>query len=327
MMQKFPSTFSIIGQSNTLRPIFHRITAIATSDTTVLLVGETGVGKEIIAEFIHRNSSRSAKPLIKVGLSTLPPELLESELFGHEKGAYTNALSEKKGLFELANTGTIFLDDIDDFPLYLQSKLLRVLESREIMRVGGMKIIPVDVRVISASKVDLRELVSRCIFRPDLYYRINIVPIVIPPLRERRDEIAPLVDFFLQRYAPDKQLTIDKQTMELLEQYSWPGNIRELRNVIQRISIFANEIILPSELPQEIRNENHTENFLKQCGHCITEGNKSFEEVVSCVETNILRDALKKSDGIYSQAARMLKMSLSTFRDKVKKYHLDNHTI
>ena len=171
-----------------------RIDKIVDSDSSVLLIGETGVGKEIIAEYIHRSSSRAGEPFVKLGLSAMPVELLESELFGHEKGAFTSASYEKKGLFEIANGGTIFLDDIDDVPVLIQTKLLRVLESRELLRVGSTTPIPIDVRLITATKIDLKDLANKNLFRADLYYRINVVPIKIPPLRARRDDIPYLVE-------------------------------------------------------------------------------------------------------------------------------------
>jgi transcriptional regulator with GAF, ATPase, and Fis domain len=307
-----------------MREIIAHIDAISASDSSVLLIGETGVGKELVAEYIHRTSTRASRPFVKVGLAALPPELLESELFGHDKGAYTSASSEKKGLFELADTGTFFLDDIDDFPIVLQAKLLRVLESRELMRVGGTTPIPVDVRVITASKVDLKELVTRNHFRADLYYRINVVPIVIPPLRSRVEDIPLLVEHFLRRYAPDKGMTFDDDAMKAFAHYSWPGNIRELRNAIQRITLFAGNVVHPADLPAEIREENPVQLMIKACSRCLTEDNMSFDEVVSCLESNLIRNALHEADGNRTQAAKLLGLNLSTLRDKLKKYHLDD---
>jgi len=316
-------TVSLIAQSETMRSILERVETVAASDSSVLLIGETGVGKELIAEYIHRTSPRSANPLVKVGLSALPPELLESELFGHERGAYTSAASEKKGLFELANSGSIFLDDIDDFPLSLQSKLLRVLESRELMRVGGTTPIPIDVRLITATKVDLKEMVDRGAFRPDLYYRINVVPIVIPPLRDRRDDISPIVRHFLNRYTPDRTVVIAEDALQALTNYSWPGNIRELRNVVQRMALFANGEIQLKDLPPECRGDAPLDLIVKACHRCFTEENMTFDQVVSCLEVNLLRQALRNSAGNRTQAAKALGMSLSTLRDKLKKYNVE----
>ena len=306
-----------------MRSIIERIEAIRHSDSSVLLIGETGVGKELVAEYIHRTSSRRQNALVKVGLSALPHELLESELFGHEKGAYTGASSEKKGLFELADRGTIVLDDIDDFPLLLQSKLLRVLESREITRVGGVAPIAVDVRVITTTKINLKELVERGMFRADLFYRLNVVPIVIPPLRHRRDDIAPLIEHFLRRFAPDKTVSVSPEAQEFLANYSWPGNVRELRNAIQRVCLFTDSTILPSDLPQEITGENPLELLLKSCAQCFIGDAMSLDGIVACLEKNLIRRALQQSKGNRSQAAAILKINPSTLRDKMKKYGSD----
>jgi transcriptional regulator with PAS, ATPase and Fis domain len=306
-----------------MRTIIERIEAICHSDSSILLIGETGVGKELIAEHIHRSSNRRQSPLVKVGLSALPHELLESELFGHEKGSYTSASYEKKGLFELADHGTIVLDDIDDFPLPLQSKLLRVLESREINRLGGVAPIPVDVRVITTTKINLKELVERGMFRADLFYRLNVVPLVIPPLRHRREDIPPLVEHFLHRFAPDKTLRISPAAQEFLNSYSWPGNVRELRNVVQRVCLFTDSTILPTDLPQEITGENPLELLLKSCAQCFIGDHMSLDGIVSCLEKNLIRHALQQSNGNRTQAAAVLKISPSTLRDKLKKYHTD----
>ncbi len=318
-----PQSLALIASSEVMRSILSRIDTIAASDNSVLLIGETGVGKELIAEYIHRTSPRSARPIVKVGLSALPPELLESELFGHERGAYTSASSDKKGLFELAETGTIFLDDIDDFPLALQSKLLRVLESREVMRVGGTTPISIDVRLITATKVDLKELVNRNLFRPDLYYRINVVPIVIPPLRDRRDDIPAIIDHFLARYGTTPNIKVADEAMRALTNYSWPGNVRELRNVVQHIALFANGEIRMKDLPNEIREDAPLDLMVKACHRCFTEEKMSFDQVVACLEMNLLRQALKHADGNRTQASKSLGMSLSTLRDKLKKYNIE----
>lgn len=316
-------SLALIATSNVMRSILARIDTIAASDSSVLLIGETGVGKELIAEYIHRTGPRSDKPLVKVGLSALPPELLESELFGHERGAYTSAASEKKGLFELADTGSIFLDDIDDFPIALQAKLLRVLESREVLRVGGTTPIPIDVRLITATKVDLKELVNRGVFRSDLYYRINVVPLVIPPLRERKDDIPPIIHHFFQRYAPDKKTTVADDALRTLTNYSWPGNIRELRNVVQRMALFADGEIRITDLPPEVREDAPLDMIAKACQRCFTEENMTFDQVVACLEANLLRQALRQANGNRTHAAKALGMSLSTLRDKLKKHNIE----
>jgi two-component system response regulator AtoC len=313
---------SLIAQSESMRSVLLRLDTVAASDSSVLLIGETGVGKELIAEFIHRASPRQPRPFVKVGLSALPPELLESELFGHERGAYTSASTGKKGLFELADTGSIFLDDIDDFPVSLQAKLLRVLESREIMHVGGTQPISIDVRLITATKVDLKTLVERGVFRSDLYYRINVVPIVIPPLRERREDIPPLIEHFLNRYVADRDIRIESEAMQTLLAYSWPGNVRELRNVVQRLALFANGEIRRTDLPPEIRDDNPLATLVKECARCMGEEQMTFDQVVACLEVNLIRQALRQFDGNRTQTAKHLGLSLSTLRDKLKKYDI-----
>jgi transcriptional regulator with PAS, ATPase and Fis domain len=319
-----PPPVSLSARSEVMQAVLSRLDTIAASDSSVLLIGETGVGKELIAEYLHRTSPRHAQPFVKVGLSALPPELLESELFGHDRGAYTSAASDKKGLFELANTGSIFLDDIDDFPVPLQSKLLRVLESHEVMHVGGTTPIPIDVRLITATKVDLRTLVEKGHFRSDLYYRINVVPIVIPPLRERREDVQPLVEHFLRRYAAGREITVSPAAMGAFAQYAWPGNVRELRNLVQRMALFASTRIDVQDLPVELRDERPLNLIVKACSRCFTEENMTFDQIVACLESNLLRRALQEAGGNRSKAAQVLKMSASTFRDKLKKYGISD---
>ncbi|MFA6403357.1 MAG: sigma-54 dependent transcriptional regulator [Salinivirgaceae bacterium] len=262
---------SIITQNQAMRAILHSLDKIAMSDSSVLLVGETGVGKEIFADYIHKLSSRSLRPLIKIGLSAMPSELMASELFGYEKGAFTNANNNKKGLFEVADTGSIFLDDIDDTPLEIQAKLLRVLESREIMPIGGTKSKNIDIRLISASKVDLNQLVKRNMFRSDLFYRINVVTVEIPPLRQRLDDIPLLVEYFIQKYAPNRKLSITDEALTFLTNYQWPGNVRELRNVIQRAALFAENEITLNDIPKEISQNNALEHIINACSVCFNQ--------------------------------------------------------
>jgi len=316
-------SLTMITQNVRMHELLATIDRMNDNDSAVLLIGETGVGKELFADYIHRTSRRATEPFVKVGLAALPRDLLESELFGHERGAYTSAHTEKKGLFELAHHGSIFLDDIDDFPLELQSKLLRVLESGELMRVGGQKTIPVDVRLITASKIDLRLLVEKDVFRPDLYYRINVVPIAIPSLRDRRDDIPFLIDHFIKRFVPDHTLTVQPEALKALVNYEWPGNVRELRNVIQRIAIFANGEIRIENLPAEIREEHPFHNILKACTKCLIENEWTFDQLTDCLEMNLLTQTLKLNNGNRTQAAKQLGLSLSTFRDKLKKHGVE----
>lgn len=317
-----PKSISILTQSQKMIELITKVDQIVQSDSSILLIGETGVGKELFAEYIHHTSLRQMQPFIKIGLSALPPELLESELFGYEKGAFTSAGNEKKGLFELADSGSIFLDDIDDFPLHLQSKLLRVLESRELMRIGGQISIPINVRLITASKKNLHDLVEKGTFRSDLYYRINVVPVEIPPLRERSEDVPLLIEYFLKKFAPEKTIKIDNQALKKLIFYSWPGNVRELRNVVQRLSLFVQDEIKVKDLPIEIREENPMNTLTKACHLCLNNGNMTFEEVVNCLERNLIEQTLKNVNMNKASAAKVLKMNYSTFRDKLKKYNI-----
>lgn len=318
---------NFISKNETMLEMIASVDKIVDSDSSILLVGETGVGKEIIAEYIHRTSPRAQGPFVKLGLSAMPAELLESELFGHEKGAFTSALQEKKGLFEIAHTGSIFLDDIDDVPLQVQTKLLRFLESREMIRVGGTEPISVDVRMITATKLDLKEQVRKELFRADLFYRINVVPIKIPPLRERRDDIPPLIEYFLKHYKPEKKINLSNESLRTLVGYSWPGNVRELKNVVHRLSLYVDDKINLDDLPPEIRNESPIELLLKACNKCYIEGTMDFDQIVKCLESNLLAEALRKTKGNQTQAAKSLGLSLSTFRDKIKTHKVPRENL
>ncbi|MCF6170098.1 MAG: sigma-54 dependent transcriptional regulator [Bacteroidales bacterium] len=310
---------AIITQDEQMLRLIDRINKIADSDSSVLLIGETGVGKEVFADYIHHLSNRGPNPFVKIGLAALPPELLESELFGFEKGSFTNADHQKKGMFELAHTGSILLDDIDDTPLKTQVKLLRVLETNEVRHIGGTQAIPVDVRLICASKVEIKDMVEHKLFRQDLYYRINIVQIRIPPLRERKEDIPLLIGHFLKRFGKEKKLGISKTALDHLMGYHWPGNVRELRNVIQRASLFAENDIKVSDLPDDYLQIDPIERLMKACHSCFTNSGMPFHSVMQCLETRLLKEALEHSKGNQSEAARRLGMKLSTFRDKIKK--------
>jgi transcriptional regulator with PAS, ATPase and Fis domain len=303
-----------------MKEIIELVKKMSESDSSVLLIGETGVGKEIFAEYIHRISARSQNPFLRIGLSAMPSDLMGSELFGHEQGSFTSAHRLKKGLFEVAHHGTVFLDDIDDVPMDIQAKLLRVLEAREIMRVGGTAPIPVDIRLISASKVDLKEMIRQNLFREDLYYRINVVPILIPPLRERRDDIPLLVEHFLKMFSPGRDIEITPEALIALINYQWPGNVRELRNVIQRVSLFCEEKLKLKDLPPELNQESPVIQIVKACNLCFLNDRYEFNQIVHCVESNLIKEALKKTHGNQSEAAKSLGLSLSTFRDKMQKY-------
>ncbi|MGD8782383.1 MAG: sigma-54 dependent transcriptional regulator [Ignavibacteria bacterium] len=322
------NSVNIISSTPRINELLERIDKVVKSDSSILLVGETGVGKEIFAEYVHQHSLRKDKPFVKISLSALPEDLLESELFGHEKGSFTSAYNVKKGLFEIANHGSIFLDDIDDVPLSIQTKLLRVLESYELLRVGGTTPIPVDVRLITASKIDLRILIEKGKFRSDLYYRVNVVPVKIPPLRQRCNDIEPLAYHFFKIYASNRDIDITSSALNAMMAYSWPGNVRELRNLIQRLSLFAEDRITIDDLPVEMRSGKPEDILVKACHNCLFEKEIGLEEVMHCLEKKLLIEAIEKAKGNQTKAAQKLKLSLSTFRDKIKKYNITptNHS-
>lgn len=312
----------IVARNQVILNILEQLRTIALSDSTVLLIGETGVGKERFAEYLHQKSVRRFKPLVRVGVATLPRELVESELFGHEKGAFTSAAYEKKGLFEVANGGSLLLDDIDDLPIEIQPKLLRAIETREIQRVGSTRTIPVDVRFIASTKVSLKDLVDQGKFRPDLFYRLHVVPITIPPLRERREDIPVLIEHYLKLYLPDKHIAVSKEALRALVTYSWPGNVRELINLLTRVLLFINDEITLNDLPPEFRGEDPIDMLIKSCSRCFFEEKMSFDQIVACLEINLLRKALELHHGNKSRAADFLGLKLSTLRDKLAKHNL-----
>jgi formate hydrogenlyase transcriptional activator len=242
----------IVGNSQTLLNVLDLVRAVAATDSTVLILGETGTGKELIARALHNNSRRCERPFVKLNCSAIPSELLESELFGHEKGAFTGAFTQKVGRFEMADTGTLLLDEIGDVPLALQPKLLRVLQEQEFERLGSCRTRRISVRLIAATNRNLDDMLSRNEFRSDLYYRLNVFPIVMPPLRERREDVAPLVAHFVESFARRLSKRIDhipQETLDALTSYSWPGNVRELQNLVERAAILSRNGVLPNPLP------------------------------------------------------------------------------
>jgi len=304
----------IIMVSEPMLHVQELIGRVSRTNATVLIYGETGVGKDRVAEEIHQQSQRSENGiLVKINCGAIPENLLESELFGYERGAFTGARREgKTGLFEVANGGTLFLDEIETMPLVLQSKLLRVLQNFEITRVGSTKPVKVDVRIICASNQDLKDLIEKKVFRPDLYYRLNVIPIYIPPLRERRDDIPYLIHFFLGRYnrRHGKKKTLSREAMGLLLSYPWPGNVREVANVIERLVVITNrDYIVPNNLPREI--------FEKSGGQILDEG-VSLKSHLEVVELSIIRKAVEKY-GSARKAAPHLGVDATTLTRKLKK--------
>lgn len=308
---------SFIGSPENIKKIQNLIKTVADTGSTILITGETGTGKELVTKLIHYNSNRSKYSLIKVNCAILAREIFESELFGHTKGAFTGAEKEKKGRFELADGGSIYLDDIDDLPLELQVKLLRVIEEREIERVGSSEPIKIDVRLIASTKKDLKKLVSEGKFREDLFYRLNVIPIDIQPLRERKKDVHELFNYFVNKFSFNKLYKVEERVYESLRNYPWPGNIRELRNITERLVILnANEDTITTDmLPLEI--------VYSQSPVVYTSlGEKSLVDAVSDFEKTAIHVALAKYAGNITKASEYLGIPHSTLRSKIEKYNI-----
>ena len=305
---------NIIGNSRKMQEVFHLISQVAKSNANVLLLGESGTGKELVANAIHYNSLRAAKPFVKVNCAALPGNLVEAELFGHEKGAFTGATRQKPGKFELANNGTIFLDEVGALILESQGKLLRVLQEKEMERLGGTQVVKVNVRLIAATNIDLSEAVETGAFREDLFYRLNVYPIYLPLLREREADLLLLSDFFLEKYSQEYNKDIRRistPAIDALTRYHWPGNVRELENCIERAVLLCEDQVIHSyHLPLTLQTAEETG----------TQQSMSLEEAVSRFEKDMLIDALKSSRGNMRKAAAALETTERIFGYKVKKY-------
>ncbi|WP_425475010.1 sigma-54-dependent transcriptional regulator [Anaeromonas frigoriresistens] len=307
----------IIGESNNMKQVLDIVNRVATSNATVLITGESGTGKELIANAIHYTSDRAKMPYIKVNCGALPENLLESELFGHEKGSFTGAISKKLGRFERADGGTIFLDEIGEISLSMQVKLLRVLQEKELERVGGTETIKVDVRVLAATNKDLEEMIREGSFREDLYYRLNVIPLELPPLRDRKNDIPLLVQYFLDKYCKEigrSKMEITEGALEILTKYQWKGNIRELENIIERLVILSrSNIITKRDLPKElISSDNHPVEYT------LPEEGINLDKV----EKSLIIQALEKVNFNQTQAAKLLGISRHTLL-----YRIDKHSI
>ena len=315
---------NIIGKSKKMQDIFDTIQKVAPSGATVLIEGESGTGKELVARSIHFNSPRREKPFVAVNCSALAESLLESELFGHEKGAFTGAVATKKGRFELADGGTLFLDEIGELSQNLQVKMLRVLQEKAFERVGGVRSISVDIRIIAATNKDLLQEMKAGRFREDLFYRLNVVHLSLPPLKARKEDIRLLVNHFIKKYASERKSAVpvagvDQEVDRLFYDYSWPGNIRELENVIERVMILSpGEIIRVSELPKGFKDNVYNTLHLEG----IPADAKLYDTLAEIEKTMILR-ALKISNNVQSHAAALLGIGKSGLNQKIKKYNLD----
>ncbi|MGD9288106.1 MAG: sigma-54 dependent transcriptional regulator [Desulfobacterales bacterium] len=309
----------IIGESLAMRGLLSLIKKVSPTDSTVLILGESGTGKELVATSIYENSEREDKPFIKLNCAAIPAELLESELFGHEKGAFTGATKLKLGKFDMANSGTIFLDEIGDMSLNLQGKILRVLQEQEFYRVGGSRTIKVDVRIIASTNKNLEKMVQEGAFREDLFYRLNVFTLHLPPLRERVEDIPLLVDHFLQNLP--QEVTISSMGLQMLMAFSWPGNVRELKNTIESAAVIAeNGYIEPAHLPAKISgaffDEKHSASFMPP-------RNVSLDERLGEIEKSMIIEALKKTGGIQVRATKLLGINQRSLWHRIKKYEID----
>ncbi len=335
----------IVGDSPTIRKVFQLVDKAANSDSTVMIFGESGTGKELIARSLHENSDRSSRTFVAVNCGAIPHDLLESELFGYEKGSFTGAVNARVGRLELAHEGTIFLDEIGDMPPALQVKLLRVLSEREIDRIGGSKAIPINIRVIAATNVNIEESIKQGKFREDLFYRLNIIPVHMPPLRERKTDIPLLVNYFLRRFNEQKNKSfkaVDPEAMSILIDYEWPGNIRELQNFVERMVVLGSgEVLTRRDLPEKVLNgaepwapleeevpdESPAEMIRRSFQTAspfpafggIPEEGINLKQVVEDFEREILEEALERTGWVKNKAATLLGLNRTTLVEKLKK--------
>lgn len=339
--------FNIVGKSPAIQAVFDIAKKAAPSDSTVLIFGESGTGKELIARALHHNSPRSKNSFIAVNCAAIPHDLLESELFGYEKGSFTGAMQTRVGRMELATEGTVFLDEIGDMPLTLQVKLLRVLAEQEIDRIGGSKSIKIDARIIAATNRNLEEDVKNGKFREDLFYRLNVIPIHMPPLRERKSDIPLLINYFLQSFGKKRNKPvkgINGQAMEILTNYSWPGNIREMANFVERMVVLGNgQVLTPHDLPDKVvgglsktdwesppaepESQEDPSSVLQQSLKKsffvgLPEGGIVLKQVVENFERELIIEALEKTDWVKNKAAYLLGLNRTTLVEKIKKLNI-----
>ncbi|MGK2856652.1 MAG: sigma-54-dependent transcriptional regulator [Thermoanaerobaculia bacterium] len=318
-LQEKYSFANIIGKSETMRKVFEMIQLAAPSRSNILILGESGTGKELVAKAIHHGSPRNRNAFVTVNSGSLPPELLESNLFGHVKGAFTGAITSKRGLFEVADGGSIFLDEIGNINLETQAKLLRVIQEKEFMRLGGVETIRVDVRIVAASNADLQALMRDGQFREDLFYRLNVITITLPPLRRRREDIPLLVSHFLQKYSDEnrkKLRVILPETMRIMMDHTWPGNVRELENTIERAVVLSTtEDLGPDLLPDYLR----TPRRLDQLITIVPTTGLALKDAVSEYERNMVLQALELAGGVQKRAAELLQLKPSTLNEMIKR--------
>ncbi|MBI5327064.1 MAG: sigma-54-dependent Fis family transcriptional regulator [Deltaproteobacteria bacterium] len=317
---------NLIGTSRKMLEVYEIIKRVADTKTNILITGESGTGKELVARAIHYEGSRKDKPFVPINCGAIPENLLESELFGHQKGAFTGAVVNKSGLFEMANEGTIFLDEIIEMPIQLQVKLLRVIQERNFRRVGGIEDISIDVRIIATSNKDIDKEVREKRFREDLFYRLNVIPIHIPPLRERKEDIPTLAEHFFEKYRVElgKNIKkISKEAIDILIEYHYPGNVRELENIIERaVALEGTAIILPESLPEYIKVRSQ-ELEVRSKNLNLEVNGLDFEKAVGGFEKAVILKALESAGGVKKKAAEMLKISFRSFRYLLQKYGIE----
>ncbi|WP_461211117.1 sigma-54 interaction domain-containing protein [Desulfocurvus sp. DL9XJH121] len=326
-------TRGIIGRSPALLEVFTILAKVAPTESTVLITGESGTGKELLVRALHDNSRRADKPFVPINCGAIPRELLESELFGHEKGAFTHAIRSRSGRFELAEGGTIFLDEIGELDLSLQVKILRVLQEKEFERVGGTGTKKADVRVVAATNRDLEEEVGKGAFREDLFYRLNVIPITLPPLRERGDDVLLLADFFMEGFCRTREegpLSIADEARDMLLRYNWPGNVRELENLMERMSILCDgPVVAPDDLPVKIWENLGEKKAMRpvmvRAGFAwptlqdMKDKDMDLKDFMDTMEERLLREALRNADGVKNRAAELLGIKRTTLIEKLKK--------
>ncbi|HZI81338.1 MAG TPA: sigma-54 dependent transcriptional regulator [Vicinamibacterales bacterium] len=317
--QKFSG---IIGRSPRMRQVFNLIMQAAPSRSTILITGESGTGKELVARAIHANSPRADRAFVTVNSGNLPPDLLESTLFGHVKGAFTGAINPKKGLYDLADKGSIFFDEIGNIQPETQAKLLRVMQEREFMRLGGMETIRVDARIIAATNCDLKEMVDEGRFREDLYYRLHVINIYLPPLRERKDDIPPLAQHFVEKYGEENNkadIELKPEALDLLMEYNWPGNVRELENVIERAVVLSQTASIGADLiPDHVR----TAPSFRIPNFVVPPEGLSFKDVITNVERRLIESTLEAAGGVQKKAAELLRIKPTTLNEMIKRHDI-----
>jgi two-component system response regulator PilR (NtrC family) len=312
----------IIGRSSRMKQVFDLIIQAAPSRTTILINGESGTGKELVARALHQNSTRADRAFITVNSGNLPPDLLESNLFGHVKGAFTGAIYPKKGLFELADKGTIFFDEIGNIPLETQAKLLRVIQEREFMRLGGVETIKVDVRIVAATNVELRKMVEDGRFREDLFYRLHVITVQLPSLRERREDIALLAQHFLEKYGIENQKTrleLTPEALDLLLEYDWPGNVRELENVIERAVVLSTGARIDTDLvPDNVRSSRR----FQMPQFVVPPEGISYRDAEIAFQRGLIESALEQAGGVQKRAAELLQIKPTTLNEMIKRHDI-----